>query len=105
MKWEYRWAEHIQSGYYYHLLGRGLLTEEDTEPDIGPFSFYMDAFRELSTCRVNAMSLGPIPFTAIAEYSKLFEVEDFEEFHYYIRVMDNTLLRMEHERMKAKEKQ
>lgn len=38
------------------------------------------------------MGLAPIPFTAIVEYAKIYEVDDFEEFLYLIRVMDNTLI-------------
>jgi hypothetical protein len=47
------------------------------------------------------MALGPIPFTAIAEYSKLFDIEDFEEFHYLMRVMDNKFLEMETKKSKS----
>jgi hypothetical protein len=62
------------------------------------FEFYIEAFRELSTCRNNSMSLGPIPFTAILEYSRMIEVEDFETFLFCIRKMDETFLRIEGER-------
>lgn len=41
------------------------------------------------------MGVGPIPFTSIVEYSKLYEVDDFEEFLYVIRAMDNTYLSLE----------
>lgn len=92
----------IETGYYYHLLSKGILKPEDGEPDIEPFRIYVDAFHELSSCRVNAMSIGPIPFTAIVEYFKVFNMEDFEEFHYYIRVMDNKLLSLESEKNKKK---
>lgn len=34
------------------------------------------------------MSLGYIPFTAIAEYAKIYNIKDFEEFHYFIKIMD-----------------
>jgi hypothetical protein len=61
---------------------------------------YLDAFSELSSCRQSAMSLGPIPFTAIVEYSRLFDVGDFEDFHYVIRLMDNKLLSLEAEKSK-----
>ena len=43
---------------------------------------------------MNGMSIGNIPFTAIAEYAKIYEVEDFDEFLHLIRVMDNKFLRM-----------
>ena len=79
-----------------------MLKPEDMEPDIGPFDFFIDAFRELSSCRVNSMSLGPIPFTAIVEYSKLFDVGDFSEFLYYIRAMDNVLLGLDNDKQKSK---
>lgn len=71
---------------------------------VGPFVFYIEAFKELCSCRTSAMSLGPIPFTAIVEYSKLYDVGDFEEFHYFIRVMDNTILKLESERIGKSEK-
>jgi len=48
------------------------------------------------------MSLGPIPFTAIVEYSKLFDVGDFSEFLYYIRAMDNVLLGLDNDKQKSK---
>lgn len=73
-------------------MQKGKLRAEDHEPEIEPFKFYLDSFRELGTCRLNTMAVGPIPFTAIVEYSKLYDVGDFDEFLYYIRVMDNTLL-------------
>ena len=66
---------------------------------------YIDAFKELSSCRSGAgMGLGPIPFTAIVEYSRLFEIgEDFEDFHYIIRRMDNELLRLESQKSPKKQ--
>lgn len=50
------------------------------------------------------MAAGPIPFTAIVEYSKVYPVGEFEEFHYVIRVMDNSYLRVEEEKFKAANK-
>jgi hypothetical protein len=46
------------------------------------------------------MALGPIPFTAVSEYFKLFKLEDFEEFLYFIRVMDSQLLRLDSDKSK-----
>ena len=69
------------------------------------FRYYIDAFHELSSCRSIGMALGPIPFTAIAEYSKLFDIEDFEEFHYLMRVMDNKFLEMESKKQKSNQSQ
>lgn len=56
------------------------------------FRFFLDAFRELGTCRALGLSPGPIPFTAIAEYSNLMGIEDFDEFLYVIRRMDSAAL-------------
>jgi hypothetical protein len=81
-------------------LADGMISEENIAPDIGPFQFYIDAFDELSSCRVNSMSIGPIPFTAIVEYSKIFEVDDFNEFHYFIRLMDQEFLELASQKMK-----
>jgi len=75
-----------------------MLSAEDLQPDVGPFSFYLDAFKELGTCRTSSMSVGPIPFTAIVEYSKIYDVGDFDEFLFLIRHMDDTLLELESEK-------
>ena len=61
------------------------------EPEIRPFEFYLDCFSELHTCR-NRMTLSPIPFTSIAEFAKLKNIEDFDEFLYLMRVLDNVYL-------------
>jgi hypothetical protein len=87
------------------LLQQGQLKPEDSEPEISQFRYYIDAFHELSSCRSIGMALGPIPFTAIAEYSKLFDVEDFEEFHYLMRFMDNKFLELEAKKHKSTQSQ
>lgn len=43
--------------------------------------------------------MGPIPFTAIVDYTRLFEIPDIEEFSYVIRRMDQVFLEL-----KAQEK-
>jgi hypothetical protein len=75
-------------------LADGFIKPEDQEPDITGFEFYYDAFAELSTARQIGLGIGPIPFTAISEYTKLFEIPDFEEFCYVIRRMDQTYLEL-----------
>lgn len=73
------------------------------EPNLGPFSFYVEAFKEIGTCRSGSFTMGPIPFTAIVEYFKVFNVQDdFEDFHYLIRRMDNALLKAESDKERAK---
>lgn len=74
------------------MLEQGLLRAEHEEPELGPFRYYYDAYRELSSCRAVGMALGPIPFTAVLEYSRLYDIGDFEEFLFLVRRMDNTFL-------------
>jgi hypothetical protein len=38
------------------------------------------------------MAPGPIPFLAIVQYARVFKIEEFEEFHYLIRRMDDAFL-------------
>ncbi len=96
MRWSYRWRDEIKSGQYYDLLAQGFFKDEseDLEPQIGALVFYLDAFRELSTCRPGGMDLLAIPFTAIAEYSMIWGLDDFEDFSYIIRILDNTFLEL-----------
>ncbi len=56
--------------------------------------FYLDAFRDLSTCRPGGMDIRPIPFTAIAEYFRIYELVDFDEFSDVIRRLDNAFLEL-----------
>lgn len=82
-------------------MNRGFIPAEDTEPDVSGLEFYLDAFRELSTSRPSGLDIGAIPFTAIAEYFRIYELEDFDEFAYIIRRMDNTFLKLNGEADKA----
>lgn len=95
MRWNFKWRKELSSGQYYRqLLPRGFVKPEDQEPFIDGFEFYLDAFRELSSCRPGGLDLQAIPFTAIAQYSSIYELGDFEEFAYVIRAMDNVFLEM-----------
>jgi hypothetical protein len=84
-------------------MSRGMLKSEDYEPELGPFVFYFDAFQELSSCRHSSFGPGPIPFTAIAEYSTLYDIEDRDEFHYLIRIMDNSFLKLENKKKQKRD--
>ena len=61
-------------------------------PSIGEYTFYLDAFRELSTCRPSGMGVSRIPFTAIADYARIYDVDDFEDFKEIIRILDEKVL-------------
>ncbi len=94
MRWTFKYAQELESGIYYQqLLPLGFIKPEDQEPNLDGLDFYVDAFRELSTCRPGGMGLLPIPFTAIVEYSRIYEIEDCDEFAYVIRAMDDTFMR------------
>ena len=87
-----KWTTHYNSGFYHRLMADGLIQEKDIEPPISGLEFYIEAFWELGTTRQLGMGAGPIPFTAISEYSKLYDVGDFEEFLYLVRRMDKVYL-------------
>lgn len=72
-----------------------MLQPEDIAPNVEPFAFYLDAFKELSTCRPTGFGVGPIPFTAIVEYAKIYDVGDFHEFLDIVRIMDSKFLELD----------
>lgn len=63
-------------------------------PEVSQFVFYTEAFKELDTCRNSGFGVTPIPFLAIVEYAKMYEVDDFEEFLFIIRSMDNKFVEL-----------
>ena len=60
-------------------------------PEIYHFRFYIDAFFELNSCR-SSFSLSPIPFNSLVDYIRIYELEDTDDFMYYIRVLDKVYL-------------
>ncbi len=90
-----QWEKELESGIYIErLLPGGFIKPGEEIPGIDGLDFYIDAFRELSSCRPGGMSLQAIPFTAIAEYSRIYELDDFEDFAYIIRRMDNAFMKL-----------
>lgn len=91
----HKWRKELQSGVYLEqLLPRGFILPEDQEPNIEGLDFYLDAFRDLSSCRPSGLDLQAIPFTAIVEYFRIYELDDFDEFAYLVRRMDTRYLDM-----------
>jgi hypothetical protein len=78
--------------FYESLKARGVLKKDQTIPNVDAFALYTEAFVELNTCRPQGFGPAPIPFLAILEYAKLYEIEDTEEFIYIIRTMDNAYM-------------
>ena len=97
MEWDSLYED---KDFYYRLLEKG--ASVTPEPNIEYLHFYIDAFRELSTCRISGMGLSPIPFTSIVQYASIYEIEDFDEFLYLIRVMDNTFIKLREKKEKSK---
>jgi hypothetical protein len=72
----------------------------DTQPEfpVG-LEWVAAAFEELSTSRPMTMGgPGPIPFTAVAEYARWYEVADFDEFLMFVRALDAAYLEHAHAR-------
>ena len=46
------------------------------------------------------MGASRIPFTAICEYAKIYDVDDFDTFKYIINVMDQKVLEMSEKKPK-----
>lgn len=98
--WSCEWSEKNKNGFYDKLMAEGKISQGNQQPNIEPFAFYRDAFSELSTCRNESSA---IPFTSIVEYFKIYgEGEDFEDFIYVIRSMDNTLLEITAKKRESK---
>lgn len=79
-------------------MAEGRIPQQD-DPDVQVFEWYIDAYKELCTCKRDDASA--IPFTSIVEYFKIYGEGDFDEFLYIMRRMDNTLI----ESIKNKSKQ
>lgn len=84
----------MKTGQYYDLLARGFFEgkEEAVEPSIDGLQFYLEAFRELSSCRPGGMDILPIPFTAVVTYCQVYGIEELDDFLYIIRDLDYVYL-------------
>lgn len=95
----------MDSGQYWELVEKGFIKgEENLEPETGHLQFYLDAYHELATCRPSGFDIGPIPFTAIVEYSRIYDVGDFEDFKEIIQRVDAHVLRLAREEQDKKKK-
>jgi hypothetical protein len=68
-------------------------------PDTSAFLYYIDAFKELISCKTS--ETASIPFTSIVEYFKIYGADDsFDDFLYIMRQMDSVYIEFENERLK-----
>lgn len=56
------------------------------------YEWYLEAFGDLSTCRIIGFSAGPIPWTAIIKYIEHEEIKEVDEFIQIIGAMDAAYL-------------
>jgi hypothetical protein len=56
---------------------------------------FFRAWLELGSCRLSVMEEGPIPWLAISQYAKDYDIvgELYEDLVYYVRVLDNAYLK------------
>lgn len=68
-------------------------------PDTSGFLYYIDAFKELISCKTS--ETASIPFTSIVEYFKIYGADDsFDDFLYIMRQMDMVYIEFENEKLK-----
>lgn len=92
----------METGFYDNLIEKGMVKVEDMEPELGPYHFYIESYSELSTCKSNGMGPSAIPFTAIVDYARIYNIDDFDGFIYLIRVMDSFVIKKQQENSDAK---
>lgn len=56
------------------------------------YSWFFDAFSDLSTCRAFGFTTGPIPWRDLTAYVREKKIEDAEMFEAIIREMDSEYL-------------
>lgn len=66
--------------------------------------FFYSAFLDLNTCRPSGWNLGPIPWSAIADYANAMDVigEQRDDLFFFVRSLDSAYL--EYHEVKAKHK-
>ena len=77
------------------LRGKALPDKLKDSPELAPgLALYWDGFIALTSCRQIGFSIGPIPFTAILDYCREYEVEgeDREVFIAHLQSIDKAYL-------------
>lgn len=64
--------------------------------------WYMQAFGELSTCRMIGFDTGPIPWSSVMEYARSENIEDTSSFLCIMRTMDSSYLKYVSEKRESK---
>jgi len=77
------------------LVSRGGVSKGlEKKPNIAGSEWLWSAFHELSTCRTLGMGIGPIPWTAKAEYARYYRLTEDEEevFMFCMNYIDNIFV-------------
>ena len=64
---------------------------------------YLEAFYELSSNRSTGFDIGPIPWTAVCQYSEFYGFEGLQSYalFHHVRALDNVYLEIMRKRIKA----
>lgn len=76
-------------------------------PELLPgLDFYLSAFHTLNSCRSMGMGLGPIPWTSVVEYGKMYCTtrESFDDLQFHVKSLDECYLTWVNESNKDKPK-
>ncbi len=68
----------------------GKIKNEDLEPELGPFRYYLEIFFELNTTR-NESEGEQISILSVRDYAAIFDL-DFFELWDIVRVVDSSFL-------------
>ena len=105
MLWEIRFTRDQFSIQAAVEKGRELPQWYIDEPDIEVSDhFYLQAFRDLHTCRQNGMGMGPIPWKDIILYADRYGLDEdlVEPFIHIIRCMDCAYIEWADKEMESK---
>lgn len=75
--------------------GKPLPEKIRNAPELDPsLRIYSRAFKQLSSCRQLGMGIGPIPWTAVVEYAKIYQLsqEQTDALHFHVERMDGAYL-------------
>ena len=93
MKWLLEWGE-FEEGLENIVISGGQSKALESKPTINGLEWLWNVYWELDSCRVNGMSLGKIPWTAIMDFVDRYKLTEFEEdvLKLTIRTLDTIRL-------------
>lgn len=108
MLWGYKYGKTYELTYGTLLINKLAIPDEWVNPPVLPIHlvWVRDAFNKLSTCRQSGFGLTPIPWTAVMEYARYLELDEYEtdRFEYLISSLDDAVIRHYSEKDKKPKK-